>query len=262
MIAALRSIPRFWALFGVGVVASGLWLASNMSPTALWSADAELVRGNPHLAAERYDAIAKATPFPYVRAQALERAAQVYGLELERPDLALQRWSLRLLDGVSGDDRAVIHTEQAALLVEDWRFHEAALAFEQAWKSAPHAEGAWHRLASAARLHASHGRAATARSLFMRLADRHPEQAGHAAVGRAELLLREGDAHGALSLYEEAETLTNDVVLQAHARLGAATCLERLGNLDEALAAIDMADLPGDVLDARREGILSRRDRY
>ncbi len=65
------------------------------------------------------------------------------------------------------------------------------------------------------------------------------------------MLLAHGDAHGALSRYQRALSYDEDPSLTTMARLGAATCMERLGYLDGALAELDGIELPPEVMEAR-----------
>src|SRR5690606_24846981 len=94
--------------------------------------------------------------------------------------------------------------------------------------------------------------------IWRELGEGYPRYLGSSLMARAELLLSEGDPQGALSLYEAAIAELSDPHVVAVARLGSAACLERLGDLDGALAAIEYGDLPADVLHARRQGLRTR----
>ena len=72
----------------------------------------------------------------------------------------------------------------------------------------------------------------------------------------AQLQLIDGHIADALTLFED--VATGDDVRANVAKLGVATCLERLGNLDEALAELDEVDLPEAVRESRTEPMRSR----
>jgi tetratricopeptide (TPR) repeat protein len=86
----------------------------------------------------------------------------------------------------------------------------------------------------------------------------HPEDLGLSELGLANVALSNGDVEGALKYYENSSSHAFDSDVASVASLGAATCLERLGNLDEALAELDAADLPDDVRASRAARIKAR----
>ena len=77
---------------------------------------------------------------------------------------------------------------------------------------------------------------------------------------RDEALLNavRGRTEEALALYESAVDHAFDPDVAAVGRLGSATCLERLGDLAQALAELDEAELPPEVFSSRSEGLKAR----
>ena len=111
------------------------------------------------------------------------------------------------------------------------------------------------RLLKAARATLEAGKHHRSLVLFERAIQRYPEHRVQGLLGVAEASW----ASAALASYEEAERSSTDPVYGAYASLGAAACLERLGNLDGALAELDLAELPEDVLTHRRQALIERQ---
>ena len=63
-----------------------------------------------------------------------------------------------------------------------------------------------------------------------------------------------------LGYFDDASMAARDPGELAAAKLGVAASLERLGDLDEAIAEIDQSDLPAGVRDQRMDGLRSRRE--
>lgn len=242
------------AIAGVGILAA--W--SPVSPLALDAGDLALGHGHPAAALEHYDRVALNTPFATVEKAALERAARVASVDLDNAEEA--RIRLRRLARAFPEEAA-----QAYERIGDLRLHSerrpalAAEAYVRAFDAETDAVEAPDRLMKAARARGEANQMALSRGLWQRVATEFPEARVPALLGLAEAQLAGGDAQAALSTYEEAELLTGDPTLSSYAALGAAACLERLGNLDGALAELDLADLPEDVFVSRRQALMERQ---
>ena len=231
-----------------------------VSPLALGRADAALGRGDAELAAARYDAIASWSPLRSTRQLALRRAATVWSVELGDRGAARTRLERLARSGLDGAVLAEIREEIANLLVDERQLAEAARLYQAAWEADPASPDAPDRLIRAAHALDESGDRAAADAVWDLVAAAWPAHRSRAELGRAESCLAAGDVQGALGRYRAAVHHAEDPQLAAVAQLGVATCLERLGDLDEAMAAIDAADLPEDVR-ASRSRSLSTRER-
>ena len=92
-----------------------------------------------------------------------------------------------------------------------------------------------------------------------RVAEHIPSARGLARVNQASLLLAEGEVQDALSAYEQAASSTDDATLIQVAKMGAATCKERLGEVDAALEDLDDANLPSSVATERQRRLEERK---
>lgn len=247
-----------WALVGATIVLlTGLLWLSPASPAALGRADAMLGRGDADRAAKIYDAVAVQNPWPASREEALYRGALVYALDLGDTDTARKR--LHRLVEMGEPIRAADGWEQIGhLRLSEDQPRAASRAFRNAWEVAPEAPRASKRLQWAARSRYEAGDVRAADRTWRELAEAYPDRRGFALLARAELRLAEGDAEAALSLYEQATEALVDPHQLAVAHLGVSACLERLGDLDGALAAIEIGDLPADVLEVRRQSLRTR----
>lgn len=232
--------------------------SSPLLPGALHWGDAALGLGRADIAAAQYDRVAEWTPLRSLQHRALERSALVYGVELDQPVAARMRleWIARLSEG-----RALADVKEriAGLLLEEGQPVEAARLLREAHDADPGSAAASQRLARSAELLADHGAVDAALTALQQVAEQYPGQRARANIGRGQLLLAQGDALEALALFEDAVDRTFNADLRGVAKLGAATCLERLGNLDGALAELDEADLPHQVRASRLDGLRARR---
>lgn len=247
-----------WVLWAVGLVvlAVVLWL-SPASPTALGRADAMAGRGDVASAANAYDAVALHSPFARQREEALYRGALVYAMDLS--DTQTARTRLQQLAQMGRPERAAVAWEQIGhLAMDDGHPREAAVAFRKAWEIDRNAARAPDRLELAARARSVVGDPVATERAWLTLEREVPERRARGLMARAEQRLASGDAEGALTLYEDAVRTALDPDMAAVARLGAATCLERMGDLDQAIVAIDGAELPDGVLRTRRHGMQVR----
>ena len=241
------------------VLGWGLLVGLPVAPLALDGADLLHAAGHDDLAVEHYDRIAALHPLVQVRAEARLRAARLAIDELHDIDRARASLEQLLSDRGSSEQAGRAWERLGRLQQADGDIASAARSYQYAFRSDRTSTEARRRLVLAARTHAEAGQLRISNKLWSRLAKRYPEERAHSLVGQARLSLLAGDAQEALNLYERAIPHANDPALRRAARLGAATCLERLGNLDEALAEIDGAFLPDTVADRRRQGMQSRR---
>jgi tetratricopeptide (TPR) repeat protein len=242
-------------LSGAAILA---FLHAPVSPVALSRADAARVAGDPEGAVAAYDAIARLHPVADVRRRALRRAAGVLAGELARPGDARVRLERLARTGLPPSELGAVRDEIGAFLGVEGQLHEASRAYRLAYEADPNAEEAGDRLLAAARAAADAGDLAAAEPIWAQAARAMPERAARVALDRADALLAAGDAQSALTAYRAAVALARDPQLAAVAQLGAAACLERFGALDEALAALDAADLP-DALRSSRDRMLRER---
>lgn len=205
-----------------------------------------------------YDSVGHRHPSPAVRAEAFLRSARVWAVELGDLEEARIRYEWALPLPMSRTDRADMLEHLAELLDDVGRHRDAAQRFREARDLAPAASRAVKRLIRSARAAARGGDRATADRTWRRLADAHPAAAGRAFLGRANLELAAGHTVGALRFYERAVDRSFDPSVTAAAQLGIATCLERLGDLDEAIRELDEADLPRSIRERRELEIRAR----
>ncbi len=261
LIRDVLSSKTAFGIYGTGALTlCGLVFGlSPLSPLALGAGDLMLGVGRADLAVWQYDAIAQQNPDPYLRVKALERSASVWSIELgDRTEARKRLFTLTQLN-VGVAQVASVHAEIGALFDEQHKPRQAARHYGQAHQLDPAGAEAADRLARAAEILQREGLDKKALQAWTDLANAHPNYRARADLGQAQIRLAQGDEQWALGLFESAENGEGD--LAAIARLGAATCLERLGDLDEALAALDAADLPEEVRETRAVEIIDRADR-
>jgi len=237
---------------------AALWLAP-VSPLALWRADAALSSGDALSAVEQYDAIAEYNPIDSLRRDALYRGAMVWSVDLRDAREARLRWQA-YADLAPDNLQASEAFEQIGrLYLAEQSPQEAARLYRLAYEVAPDDPRGVDRLQSAARALEASGQADAALETWEQVFAISTEHRSVALMRQAEIRLSLGDPTEALSLYDRAVTLAMDDHQDALARLGVASCLERLGNLDEAIAELDQTDLSGDARDRRMKGLRARR---
>ncbi len=260
----MRPVSGWLAIVGVPALASacvtaliaGALLLTPASPLAMGRADALLGRGMPADAAAAYEAIGATSPFLSLRQQAMRRAARVYELELDDPGRAATALRSVLSFGVTATERAEIQEQLAELHLARHDGRAAANAYRLAYEADPDVAD---RLVRAAEVRADREEFHRARKLWLRLRDEHPERSARANLGLGEISLAQGHPAKALGPFRKASG-SSDPDLAKAARLGMATCYERLGELDGAMAELDLADLPDDVRSRRQTALLQRRE--
>lgn len=252
--AMARLVGR--AMFGGGFLLF-MW-AFPGSPFALYRADVMLGTGNPTMAVKVYDAIASTNPLASVRGEALERAAVALSVELGEPGEARARLEQRLLMRMPDEARATLLDRIGELLVQEGEDLDAARRLREAHDIAPNLRLAPGRLERAARAAAAGGNLELADRLLRRLGQTHPEQFSRSELAVANIALSQGDVQSALVAFQNASSHAFDADVAAVAYLGSATCNERLGNLEQALADLALADLPREVYESRAGQIRAR----
>jgi tetratricopeptide (TPR) repeat protein len=228
----------------------GVWY-SPISPVALYLADAKINTGEFEDIVQRYEQIARYHWSAPTRARALNRASLLYELNSQDVEGLHGLYELATTEGELADLEAQIGT----LYVERGEHSKGAIWLERSQRSATDIPKAGPRLLMAARARFESGQMSKAEKLYLRVGRKYPSLNAEAEIGLAELLLSVGKARAALKHFEQAALHAEGAPLQALAQFGMATCLERMGNLDEALAEMDEIDLPERVLDERRDGI-------
>lgn len=218
-----------------------------------------LGHGSPLAATEIYDSIANMNPLPNLRAAALERSALTWSVELGMPQEARVRLEQLLHQRMSDKERADLLDRVGELLVLEGHTLDAARRLREAHDIAPDLPEASERLARAARAAATGGDLDLAARLWRRLGEAHPEELARSELGLANVALSMGNVEVALRAFEAATKAATAPEIEGVARLGAATCLERLGALDQALAELDEADLPSEVAERRAAQIQARK---
>jgi tetratricopeptide (TPR) repeat protein len=234
-----------------GLLAAGCAAFSPASPLALAGGDLLAGLGRPEAAVAVYDGAARWTPWRAVRRAALERAARTWSIALDDPGEARRRWEALL--GEPGDpSQQADALEQLALsLFADGVEEDGILRLREAHDLAPQAPGAARRLERAATAASQLGNLEQADRLWRRLGQAHPDRFAVAELGRADVALRRGRIETALHAYQEAHRHTFDPAVAAAAKFGSSICLERLGDLEEAIADLDEAELPPRVFEER-----------
>lgn len=252
--AGARMIGR--ALFAGGFLLF-MW-AFPGSPFALYRADVMLGTGNPSSAVAIYDAIAWVNPLAAVRGEALERAAVALSVELGEPGEARARLEERLYMRMADEDRAGLLERIGELLIQEGEDLDAARRLREAHDIAPKLRDAPGRLERAARAAAAGGNLELADRLLRRLGQVHPEHLSRSALGLANVALSQNDVQSALAAFQDAASHAFDEDVASVAYLGSATCNERLGNLEAALADLNRANLPAEVYASRSGQIKAR----
>ena len=257
--------PRAWlaAFLGCGVLGAVLLTWTIPHPKAPWAlayADSALGQGRPDRAVQMYRAIADRNPRRDLRRQAQRRAALVYATHLMQPTTARLELQSLLTTTPEGPERAEILEFIGELLLHEGKPEGAATRFQAAASADPTSPHAGMRLLRAGRTLAQARRDKHADGLLRKVAREHPALRGHAELARAEVKLRRGQIEQALVRFEAAIAATYDPDVLSVARLGRTTCLERLGDLDSALAELEaIDDLDEDVRDKRGASMRSRR---
>lgn len=258
------TLPAGAAILAVlgGAVALGslLWLLPG-SPVTLWRADAAVGEGDATTAVALYDDVAKNGWTESHQLLALRRSAAVLASDLGRPAEAVQRMEQVLSRTPDGVERGDLRERIAGLQLDQSDLPAAVASLVAGADADPTGPRAGARLLRAARLAADAGESELAAPLWVRLIAEHPEQRATARLAQGREALASGDAQQAHKHFQEALAEGSEVGpdVRAAAQLGLATALERLGDLEEAIAEIDSADLPTEVRDSRLDALRTRQ---
>ncbi len=233
---------------------------SPLSPLALDRGDVLVGEGAGELAVEHYDRVARFSPWPGLRRAARLRAATVLTVELADPGGARLRLHELVEDPMVQDEALADAWERLGdVLGRGLQAHaDAAAAYRMAYDAAPKERLASRRLTAAARALTAAGQADKAHQLWERLARKFPAERAYARLNQAAVMLASGRVSQALDLYEDAlDAEASEDQLQV-ASLGAATCRERLGHLEAALAELGGEELPEHLETYRAEQLEER----
>lgn len=261
--AAFRAEPRILAWGAVVALAATVIWASPVSPLAVSQADVLYGRGRPYDALMAYDHVGRWNPWSKLRLSADERAATIAAVDLNDPGLS-RVYLERILGERAASAQAKANAwERVGHVAWTTENHpeEAAGAFQMAYKLDMLAPQAERRLIAEARARNDAGTLAPALAAWERVAQKLPDQVGLARVNQASLLLAHGETRDALTTYEQVAATTTDPTLLQVAKMGAATCKERLGDVAAALADLGDADLPSAVATERQRRLAERRAR-
>jgi len=259
-------VDRWWlsaagGVLGVAALGALLWLLPG-SPVTLWRADAALGSHAADQAVALYDDVGQNGWWTTLQTTALRRSAALLSTELAEPAQARERLehvlALTPFEGHQAE-RAELRERIGELLLDERDLAGAARAYVAAVAADPQGQAAGRRLVLAARTASEAGEAELAAQLWERVAQEHPQHTATARLAQGRAALRAGQTQQAHRLFSQALEHGGGPDLQAAARLGVATCLERLGSLDEAIAEIDLVDLPGEVRETRLDALRSRR---
>lgn len=251
-------LPRTSAWAAVGLALAAVVLLTPASPLALAEGDLLAGIGQPERAVEAYEATARWTPWRPIRAAALERAAYTWSIELDHPREARLRLEELLREATDPATQAALLERIGGLLLAEGAESDGIRRLREAHDLDPEAPEATRRLERAATAAAESGNLEQAERLWRRLGQLHPDRYAVAELGRADLALRRGRIEAALTSYSNVDDHTFDPDLAAAAKFGSSICLERLGDLEEALATLDDAELPQGVFEERTSKMRER----
>jgi len=251
-------------LGGLSVCALALGLAYAMphplAPWAMFWGDAALGSGSTVEALAHYEVACERNPLAGVRRAAHRRAALIHSTQFNDPTSARRHLEAVLASTGDAARRAALLENIGELLLQEGLAEGAAARFEAAADAATDPVIAGRQRLRAARVLVDDDRYKAAEALFRRVSRDVPALTGEAELGRAELRLREGKVEQALGLFERAAQHTFDPDLASVARLGRTVCLERLGDLESALAELEQDDmLPEEIAEERAGQLRSRR---
>ncbi len=257
-LVAPNLLPRTSAWAAVGLALAAFVLLSPASPVALAEGDLLAGIGQPERAVEAYDATARWTPWRPIRRAALERAAHTWAVELDDPVEARHRLEELLREPGDPSSQAALLERIGILMLAEGEVDAGIRRLREAHDLDPQAAEATRRLERAAEAASAAGNLEQAERLWRRLGQLHPDRYAVAELGRADVALRRGRIEAALTAYDNANEHTFDPDLAAAAKFGSSICLERLGDLEEALANLDEAELPPGVLEQRTSKMRAR----
>ena len=244
----------------VSLAALAVLLLAPGTPWSVGHGDVLLAAGHPRLAVTWYRWVARAALSPDLERRAWRRALIVTEVDLADPVGSAALLAEQLSTTTGRRHRARILADIADNHRRQGDLKQATATWLRAAEEAPRAASAGDWLLRRANTLADLGQGDAADSAFAQLGHAHPEHRGHAWLARARLAQARGDIHEALKHYDVALENAQQPEVAAVARLGAAACLERLGELDEALVMLDAPALPREVREVRADGLRRRSE--
>lgn len=248
--------PAFGGAFLAAAVAGALFVLPT-SPLAPGRAELLLGQGLADDAATAFYELGVRASDASVRVESLERAATVQQLELSDHAEARRLLKLRLSLGSEPAELAALREEIAETHLAERDLLGAARQYIAAHDANVDSDTSWRLLARAAELFTASDNPGRARATWRSLMQRHPDHAGRANLGLGQIALASGRTTAALPPFQAASKASDQDVAKA-ARLGLAACYERLGELDGALAELDLSSLPYSVRERRKAGLRER----
>lgn len=253
-------LDLFLAAFTTLIAAAGaVFVLHPGSPLVGWQADHALGAGDVAEAARLYDLVADYGWQMDSRKRGLARAAYVYADRLGEPNEGIARWRRQLLEERDSVVRAELRENIGEAHVQAGNPVDAYRAFLSAGLADPANARAPQRLLMAAKHAYLAGESKTARALWRKVAAEYKGGAAEATLwlGRDALLAH--DVLKANEWFDKSVKLGGPEHVQMAAKLGVATTLERLGDLDEAIAEIDDSELPDEVRESRLDALRLRQ---
>ena len=217
--------------------------------------------GQTSAAVSMYDQIAERGCFKSQRLSALQRSAVLMAVELGESTESRKRWEL-----------LARRSDDAAVKAEAWRqvgqslgregLHPnlAAQAFERSASLFAGPEQAAEQWMAAGEEWMAAAEPVRAMQIWLRVTKEYSHHASQAFVALGQMSLRQNQAEQALSWFDNAVDHAKNEDQRGLAKMGVSISLERLGNLDEAIAELVAADMPEDVRDVRRRKMKERSD--
>ena len=225
------------------------------TPWSLGHGDVLAAHGQPRAAVAWYRLVARVTLDAPTRQTAWRRADVVARADLDDLHLAEALLVERLGGEVLRRSRAKILAALADLQRRRSANELAASTWERAVDEAPRHRDAPSWLLERAEVLLERGLVDAADAEFARIYRQYPRERARASLGRARIALASGRHHEALRLFDDSLAHGPSSEVEAVARLGSAVCLERLGDLDEALVMLDAPELPDAVRAVRSDGL-------
>lgn len=252
---------------GIGLVCTTLValfvLHQPGSPLQLIRADQFLVQGDVDRALALYQNESKMGWTQSHRRFAHERVASIFSVEKDKEQSAAQEWeTLANQSGTDARERARYWTNAATHYVIDGTAPDrAAEAFLQAAQStgtdAESASLAW----MAGQQWLRSGSPERAEKIWIDVSSAGPVYRSKALLSLGKLNLGLGHTEEALSWFEDAVNSAKTDAQRVNAKMGVQISLERLGNLDEAIAELNETGLSEALRDVRAQKMLERSEK-
>lgn len=250
------------ALFGA-VLLSLAVLHQSGSPLQLVRADHFLVQGEVDRALEIYRTEVEQGWTSTQRRLAHERVASVLSLEKNKEKEAAEAWEALAKNTVVGDENRSRYWANAAThyVISGTELERAAMAFTRAAKNSRSEEDAAQLALLAGHQWLRSGSSDAAERAWVRVSHQYPEYRSEALVSLGKLNLGLGQTEEALSWFEDSVDAAKTEAQRLNGKMGVQISLERLGNLDEAIAELNETGLSEALRDVRTQKILERGEK-